>query len=557
MAEWEIKEKKYDDIILQLLHNRGIFNGKNKKEVELFIKPDFEANLHDPYLLSGMKKAVERIVKAHREKQTIGLFADYDADGIPGAALLYKALTLIGFKVEIFIPNRESGYGLSKEGIDYLISKNCQLIITVDLGISNLKEADYCQKKNIDLIVTDHHLPKKEIPSAYAVINPKKKNEKYPFRELSGCGVAYKVCFALSKHFPKINTNFLKWNLDLVAVSTISDVVPLTGENRIFAKYGLVVLAKTKNIGLDALINIAGIKRQQLNAYSAGFQIGPRINAPGRIDHAAKSYELLITQDRVEAQDLADWLNEKNIARQDSMESVTKEAISIIENEKLYENKIIICQGQWQKGVIGPVASRLADKYFRPIILFSGKEDFLTGSARSIPEVNIVDLIEKTSHLVDKFGGHQGAAGITIKKTNYEKFTKNIIELAKKEIADYKLVKKITIDSVLSERDIELDLGKKIKQLEPFGMGNDKPIFALKNVKITNAKKVGKTEKHLSYSVMADKTQFKAIYFNSDENLNIKSDHRYDIAFSLEIDHWNDKDYIKLYTVDIKLNDKL
>lgn len=555
MAVWEIKEKKFTDIIDQLLYNRGIFNGKNKDSIEKFLKPDFDKDLHDPYLLSGMKKAVERIVKAHNESQTIGLFADYDADGIPGAALLYKALTLIGLKVETFIPNRESGYGLSKKGIDLLISKNCQLIITVDLGISNLTEADYCQQKNIDLIITDHHLPKKETPNAHAVINPKKKNEKYPYQELSGCGVAYKVCFALSKYFPKISASFLKWNLDLVAVSTISDVVPLTGENRLFAKYGLIVLPKTKNIGLNELINVAGIKRQQINSYCAGFQIGPRINAPGRIDNATKSYELLITQDKNEAKYLADWLNEKNTTRQDSMETVSKEAVKIIENERLYENKIIICQGQWQKGVIGPVASRLAEKYYRPTILFSDNIEFLTGSARSVFGVNIVDLIEKTSHLVDKYGGHQGAAGITVKKTNFKKFVKNITELAKKEIADYKLIRKVSIDMILSENDIKLDLGKKINQFEPFGMGNEKPVFALKNVKISNAKKVGKTEKHLSFNIETAKSQFQAIYFNSKDDLKIESDYCYDIAFSLEIDHWNDRDYMKLYIVDINPND--
>ncbi len=300
---WEIQKRKYDDVILQLLHNRGvIFRIDDEKGTESFFHPNFESGLYDPTLLPDFSKAIKRIKKAIDRREKIGIFADYDADGIPGAALLFKAFSTLNQNVEVYIPNREKGYGLNREGIDFLIEKKCSLIITVDLGIRDFLEAKYCQQEEIDLIITDHHLPDDKMPKAVAVVNPMRVGSLYPFANLAGAGVAYKIVQGLSEIYPqKITESFLKWNLDLAAIATIADVVPLLDENRTIAKYGLIVLNKSKNLGLQELNKAASLNSGNLNAYSVAFQIAPRINAPGRIDHAAKSFELLVTQDRRKA----------------------------------------------------------------------------------------------------------------------------------------------------------------------------------------------------------------------------------------------------------------
>lgn len=550
MAEWVIKKRKYDDLIDQLLFNRGVDLG----EKDLFFNPNFDKDLGDPFLLTSMRKAVDRIQISVKQKETVGIFADYDADGIPAAALLYKTLKKIGLTSYIFIPDRESGYGLSTEGIDYLISKKCSLIITADLGIRSLGEAQYCAKKNIDLIITDHHIPGEEIPDAFAVINPKTKGNKYPFKELCGCGVVYKLTQALSTIYSKeINEPFLKWNLDLVAISTIADVVPLIGENRVYANFGLFVLRKTKNLGLNELIKHSGLKQSEISAYTVGFQIAPRINAPGRIDHATKSYELLITEDEDEARELAIWLNKKNEDRQWAMVKVEKSAIARIEENGLNKNKIIVIAGEWLKGVIGPSASHLVDKYGRPVILFSKDEGAYVGSARSVEGVNIVEIFENVKDSIKKFGGHKGAAGLTV--TNFEKFVRAIISYANKFIKDELLIKKIRVDSEIKPSEVTKKLCQTISKFEPFGMGNPKPVFLVREIELFDLRKIGENKNHLSFQTKYGNNSYRSVFFNyADKNQNINSNTLYDIVFYLEINHWKGTSNLNFNLIDIKEN---
>jgi len=552
---WEVAPRKFDDLIDQLLFNRGIINiGADEQDKIDFFRPEFAEGLHDPYLLSDMLKAVSRIKKAVLKNEVVGIFGDYDADGIPAAVLLSKTFSKIGLKNHVYIPNREDGYGLSQKGIDLLIKQECSFVVTVDLGIRSLKEATYCQKKNIDLIITDHHLPGEETPSAFAVINPKRPKDKYPYKELCGCGVAYKLVQGLAKEFPKqLDEKFLKWNLDLVAISTISDVVPLTGENRVLAKFGLMVINKTQNLGLSKLVEVAGLKDKEIEAYHIGFQIGPRINAPGRIDHATKSFELLITEDEKEARELAFWLNEKNDDRQVSMDKVQKEAIEKIEKEELYKNKILIIAGDWQKGVIGPAASRLVEKFFRPVILFAKDGEELVGSARSIPGVNIVEIFEKVKNTIKKFGGHKGAAGIAVSKGKYDKFISSIQKVAEEAVSDKYLVPKIKIDAQVKFTELSKKLYEKMLKFEPFGMGNSRPVFAASDVVLEFPKFVGKEQNHLSMLSSHQGNKIKSICFNFPyEKKMIKKGSEYDIAFTLDEDNWNNESKLSLNVIDIK-----
>ncbi len=552
MAIWDIKERKHTDLIDQLLLNRAVGLTEEK---EKFLNPNFENDLHDPFLMTGVKEAVERIARAKKNREVIGIFSDYDADGIPGAALMYKAFSAIGLESIVYIPNRQSGYGLSKEGINFLISKKCSLIITIDLGIKNFNEAAYCREKGIDLIITDHHLPDDDLPKADLVINPKIKGDNYPFKELCGCGVAFKLIQALGKEFPtKIDQKFLKWNLDLVAISTISDVVPLIGENRVLAKYGLVVLRKTKNIGLAELHKVCGIVQEKINSYVVGFQIGPRVNAPGRIDCATKSFELLVTEDREEANCLALWLNEKNEERQRQMDQVEREAMADIEKNGDSSNKLIIVSGEWPKGVIGPTASRLVEKLNKPVMIFSydNKESY-TGSARSIEGVNILELIKEFGDLVQKFGGHKGAAGLTLIKSKFAKFSKQIISSANSKINALILTKKVRVDAEMCPDEVKFETIRLIEKMEPFGMGNPRPCFYLSDSTVSQIRLMGKDNNHLSFNLNKDALSARCVYFNFKEKIEAGI---YDIVFGLENNHWNGKDYLKINIVDMRKNAK-
>ena len=551
---WQIAKRKYDDLFTQLLFNRGVLKESfSEADFSRYLEPDFLNNMNDPFALKDMKGAIDLIKKAIENKEKIGIFSDYDADGIPGAALLFRTFNKIKVPTSIYIPNREGGYGLSREGIDRLRNEGCKLIITVDLGIRSIEEANYCEEVGIDLIVTDHHLPGESLPKAAFVINPKQKGDSYPFKDLSGCGVAYKLAQALAKYFPKeLNEGFLKWNLDLVAISTVCDVVSLSGENRIIAKFGMKVMRKTKNIGLRALIKIAKIDQENISSYHIGFLIGPRINAPGRIDNATKSFELLTTEDPRMAEELAIELDLKNQERQLEMDQIEKLAVSEIAKRNLTEKKIIILKGEWSKGVIGPTASRLVEKYFRPVILFSTKEDVYTGSARSVSGVNIVELIETVKKYVLKYGGHTGAAGLTVIHKNYDDFVNSIEKSAVEAISPDFLTKRVKIDAEIQLSDITFKLYNQILKMEPFGLGNSKPVFMVSDASFENIRFVGKNQDHFSAFAKDEQNKIKSIYFNFAHKDWISTEARFDLAFTIGEDNWNDEKKLSINILDIK-----
>lgn len=547
MKKWIIAEKKSDDIVKQVLINRQI----KPKDWSNFLNPDF-GNLHDPYLLSGMKQAVERIKKAVKLGDTIGIFADYDADGIPAAALLSEIIeNKLKLKTVTYIPTRREGYGLNKKGIDYLKKEGSALIITADLGIREIKNTEYVKKLGLDIIITDHHEPGETLPKSLALINPKIKKSQYPFRELSGCGVVFKLIQALTKEFPQIKESDLKWALDLVGISTICDVVPLIDENRIFAKFGLVVLAKTKRLGLRKLYQAAAIDPQKIDTYIVGFQIGPRLNAPGRMDHTNESFVLLRSKDPSQASDLAFRLDKINLKRQEKLEEILKEADARIQKEKLNEKKVILLADQdWTAGLIGLVAGRLTEKYNRPTVILEKEKIFSRGSARSIDNYNIVEVLEDTGNLLESFGGHAKAAGLTVKNNHLSALYDELLRLADIKLSDNDLIPKIKIDAIIDFKNLNLSLFDQIKKLEPFGLGNARPVFALKNIKPENLRTIGVGGAHLKFKI----ANIDAIGFGFGHLLRDIAQRSIDLAFSLDENFWDNKRSLQLKIVDLNIN---
>jgi len=557
---WQIQDKKFDDVIQQILYNRQIIkSGAEKEIVRNFIEPDFDRDFHRPELLPDFTIAIQRIKKAIDSKEKIGIFADYDADGIPGAALLYKTFQLFDIIPEVYIPTRQMGYGFNQSGVDYLINKKCKLIISVDLGIKEYELSRYIAKKGADLIITDHHLPEKNPPAggpkALAVINPKIAGSKYPFKELAGAGVVYKLVQGLAKSYPKvINEQFLKWNLDLVAISTISDVVPLLDENRLIAKYGLVVLQKSRNLGIRAICQQAGINQQTINSYTVGFQLGPRINAPGRIGQATGSFRILVTEDSKEAEKLAKQLEEQNIARQKGMEKIFTQAAKMIERNRLTKDKILLLSDpDWSKGIIGPVASRIVEKYFRPTILFRDEGDLLVGSGRSIGSFNIVEALEQIKEYIQNFGGHAGAAGVKVKKNKFAKFRDAIAKVANQTVSDQDLLPKINIDLELPRDKIGIGLFKELEKFEPFGMGNSRPVFVSSDLRLISHRYVGRKNKHLQLRFVLGTKEIKGIVFSSEiDDKILHSGQTYDIAYNPGLNFWDGKWWLDLQIIDLK-----
>jgi single-stranded-DNA-specific exonuclease len=557
---WQIKESKFSDILTQLLFNRGIIddNDKNSK-IDKFLYPNFDQDFHSPGSLPGYKKAIERIKSAIDNREKVGIYADYDADGIPGAAFLYKTFLLFGIIPEVYIPTREIGYGFNQEGLDHLINKGCQLIISIDLGIKEFDLADYLQEKDIDLIITDHHIPDKKLPEAISVINPKIPGSRYPFSELSGAGVVFKLVQGLKEEYPKIITDsFLKWNLDLIAISTISDVVPLIDENRIIAKFGLKVLQKSKNIGIRAIYEQAGINPEKIDSYTVGFQIGPRINAPGRLDHATVSFEALIVDSLPEAKNLVSKLEKQNSQRQEMMEKIMIDANRLIKKGNLLKDKILVLSSKsWNKGVIGPVASNIVEKIYRPTILFCEEDNKFVGSARSIPGFNIVEAISEVDKFTLGYGGHAGAAGVQINKKDFNNFSKKLKKFVNKKLSEKDLQPKLIIDLELSKDKINISTFKKISDLEPFGLGNPRPIFVTKNIELLTHRYVGKDEKHLQLQFLTGKQKIKGILFNHQkESIRIKNQNFYDIVYVPSLNFWNGKWWPDLQIIDFKESTK-
>ncbi len=511
-----IRGKKIPAVIVQILKNRGY---KTPEEIESFFAPTI-SNLHDPFLILDMTKAVTRIGDAIKKNEKILIHGDYDTDGITGIALLYRHLKKLGLNVEYYIPHRlYEGYGVSKSGIDFALDRKCSLIITVDCGITAFEELLYAKSKNIDVIVCDHHNPKSELPEAYALLNPKLPQCNYPFKELAGVGVAFKFLEAIYRRLGK-NEEELFADLDLVALGSVVDVVPLINENRYFVKLGLKKMAKTKKPGIQALINVAGLSGE-LTAYHLGFIIGPRINACGRLHDAKEAIELLITEDYSHALHLAQKLSADNQRRQQIEDEILTEAIKIIEENKLFERRVIaLGKETWHEGVVGIVASRIVEEYAKPAIIFTLKQDTAKGSARSVSGFDIAEALNFCSELLLKFGGHKQAAGLELLRKNFEPFVEKINHYAQK-FDENIFMKKHYYDMELDFKDITEDVVYFLKYFEPTGTENPQPVFLGENLEVVGVPIIV-GEEHLKFSLRKDKIVFPAIaFYHADKILNM------------------------------------
>ncbi|MFN6945986.1 MAG: single-stranded-DNA-specific exonuclease RecJ, partial [Cytophagaceae bacterium] len=463
-----------------LLLQRGIADYSSAKN---FFRPQLE-QLHDPFLMKDMDLAVSRIIQAMDSEEKIMVYGDYDVDGTTSVSMFYDFLRKIYPNCCYYIPDRyKEGYGISYKGIDVASEDGCGLIISLDCGIKSLEHIEYAKERNVDFIICDHHQPGETLPEASAVLDPKRQDCSYPYKELSGCGVGFKFLQALCIA-KKIDTTLLFNYLDLVAVSIASDIVPITGENRVMAFYGLKVLNESPRTGLKALINIAGLCDRTIEITNVVFGLGPRINAAGRIAHAKAAVELLLCEDEEEALRFAKEIDQNNTLRKDFDSSITDEALSLIESDEflLQAKSTVLYKEDWHKGVIGIVASRCIEKYHRPTIIMTRSGDYFAGSARSVTGFDVYEAIEKCSDLLIQFGGHKFAAGLTIKPNNLEAFQKRFEEVVAEVITPEQLIPHIEVDLEIDLSVINTKFHDILDQMKPFGPGNMQPVFVSRNV---------------------------------------------------------------------------
>ena len=533
------KELGISRVLAQVLANRGI---TNIKEAENFLNVKLE-HLLDPYSFSDMHKAVGLIKKSAQEKEKVMVFGDYDADGITALALLKSTLLNLGIDTLHYLPNRiTEGYGLTKDISDYAKKKNVKLLITVDCGISNHKEIEELRRNNIEVIVTDHHEPSSSImPPASCIINPKVKNSGYKFRELAGVGVAYKLAQALTN-------SALNEELDLVTLGTIADSVPLTGENRVIAKEGLSYLPKTKKVGLQVLMDNAGIRNKKFTSTFISFILAPRINACGRMDTAEISLSLLMSNSVQDALELAKIVEMHNRQRQKIESKILQEAEDLINKEiNFKEHKVIvIAKENWHHGVLGIVASKIADRFYRPAIVISLSDDICKGSARSIKNFHLFDALLECKDLLNSFGGHAHAAGLVITRDSINEFRRNINLLAHEKLTIEDLLPSLDIDMELPLCEINENMVRELESLEPFGMGNPEPLFYTRGLKLKGQPQILSRET-LKFWVTDGTLTLQVIGFGmSSFNESLKSAVTVDLVYTPKIDNWRDESSIIL-----------
>jgi single-stranded-DNA-specific exonuclease len=538
----------------KVLINRGITSAD---EIRNFLTPSLDG-MHDPFLLKDMDKAVKRIISALNSGESIMLYGDYDVDGVTSISILLDYLKNLGGNVDYYIPDRiDEGYGLSLSAMEKIIKMGKSLIITADCGITSIEEVKLAARHNVDVIITDHHECKSHIPDAYAVIDPCRHDCGYPFKELAGVGVVYKLINAISIKMGLDDHSYQRY-IDLVAIGTVADVAPLVGENRTIVKYGIPKIENTLNKGLRALIGEAGLTDRPINSYSIGFILAPRINAAGRIGDAGRAVRLFTSNDEAETREIAAMLNQENQLRQDTEMEILQEALVRIESEVDFEKeKVMVVAGEhWHHGVIGITASRITEKYYRPCILISIEGDTGKGSGRSIKGFNLFDALTHCESLIDKYGGHELAAGLAIKTGNLKEFKNMINSYADSVLSQDDLLPRLRIDAYIEKNDICLENVRELEKLAPFGAGNPGPLFAYNNLRVVGIRAVGDS-KHLKLKLETEGLLLDAIGFNMGSFADvIDCGDVLDAVFSLEINSWNFRHRIQLNIKDIRFIEK-
>ncbi len=548
-----ISELNCPDLVAELLVRKGL---TESSEIRKFFKPKLE-DMHDPYLFKDMGKAVDRILRAIENHEKITIYGDYDVDGTTSTSVLYLGLTSINAVVDYYIPHRMiDGYGLTLTGIDFIKENKTSLVITVDCGINGIDEIEQMNELGIDVIITDHHNPKEVLPNALAIINPKVVGSTYPDFNLAGVGVAYKLLMGVYKKLGMDTPENINKYLDLVALGTIADIVPLIGENRTFAYLGLKHILDKKNIGLNSLINLIGLSNKKIDANDIVFAIAPRINAAGRMGSAMRAVEMMISKDPDESNELAQIIERENSLRQQIDHKTFDEACEIIESKykNLEETKcIVVSSDDWHPGVIGIVASKLVEKYYRPSFMITCNEGIGSGSGRSIAGFDLFEALKDSADLLESYGGHKYAAGLSIAQEYLDKFEHRINEYSAKHIPPKDFTPPLNLDYNLELYEITNNLMKWLNKFSPFGPKNMRPVFYTTKVMIvTYPYNVGTN--HLKLKVMKDGCELNLIGFNLGGYLPLLKKNAFiDIAYTLDVVSWQGKKSIQGKLKDIAI----
>ena len=559
-AEFYRQFPEINPVILQLLYNRGI---KTQVEIDEFLTPEYSNNIHDPFLFRDMSLAVKRIFKAIKNKEKIVVYGDYDADGVSSSIVMMETLQALGANVRVYLPDRcKEGYGLNLPAIQSFVKWGAKLIVTVDCGISNKKEIAEAYKLGMEVIVTDHHCEPLELPEAEALINPQLSFENYPWKNLAGVGVAFKLAQALLISQMEelgeeiVSFGWEKWLLDLVAIGTVSDMMPLLGENRTLVKYGLIVLNKTRRPGLQALLKEANIDGKELDSFAIGFQIGPRINAAGRLQHARVSFDLLSAEEKNTAEEMAIGLGNINKERQKIIEKIIREVDLDFKAEDV-GNLIFVNGKNWPVGVVGLAAGRLMDKWYRPAIVMTCNGDQLVASGRSIPEFSFTETLQALENYFAHYGGHNKACGFTLKsKDILEEFKKEFARLVDEKIGQMELIPKLLIEKEIKLEDINWDLFENLSKFEPFGQDNEHPRFLIRNLQVVGLQKVGKNSNHLRIMVNNQNSEIKTLIgfgLGEEWGNKLKVGDMIDAVLEISVNQWNGTRELQRRVVDLKI----
>jgi single-stranded-DNA-specific exonuclease len=548
-------ELNISTVLAHLLVKRDI---NTFEEARVFFRPDL-SQLHDPFLMADMDKAVARLSEAMELNQKILIYGDYDVDGTTSVALVYKFLQQFHNNIDFYIPDRyKEGYGISIQGIDFAADNGFKLVVALDCGIKAVEKIKYANQKGIDFIICDHHTPDAELPPAIAVLDSKRSDCTYPYKELSGCGVGFKLmqAFAIKNNIDFSNLTPL---LDLVALSIASDIVPITGENRILAFFGLKQINTNPSIGLKSIIEVCGLADKELSISEIVFRIGPRINASGRMKLATEAVQLMVTNDPVFAKEKSSTINDYNNDRKDLDKNITDEAIALIGADERYSKRrsIVVHKPDWHKGVIGIVASRLSEEYYKPSIVLTNSNGLASGSARSVPGFDIYKAIDSCRDLLENFGGHMYAAGLSLKEENIPQFTERFEKFVFENILEEQTYPQIEVDALLSFSDITPKFFRVLKQFGPFGPGNMKPVFVTKKViDYGTSRLVGKDQEHLKLELVDNSSEnvmngiaFRMHTFND----HLKALNPLDICYTIEENNFNGNTNIQLMIRDIQI----